>query len=115
MKSDVLLLACVFEKFIKVAVHELDFNPLYCASLPGYTWQCGLKFTGINLQTLQDKDLILTLESNKRGVVSSVMSNRFVKSDDKKRYYIWMQIIYMATQCLNHYLMMKLKLIKMLN
>ena len=51
-KSDVLLLTCVFEKFIKVSVNEFDINPLYCVSLPGYTWQCGLKFTGINLQTL---------------------------------------------------------------
>ena len=39
LKSDVLLLACVFEKFIKVSVNEFDINPLYCVSLPGYTWQ----------------------------------------------------------------------------
>ena len=58
-KSDVLLLACVFEKFIKVSVGEFGINPLYCVSLPGYTWQCGFKYTGINLQTLQDKDMIL--------------------------------------------------------
>ena len=43
LKSDVLLLACVFEKFIKVSVNEFGINPLYCVSLPGYTWQCGLK------------------------------------------------------------------------
>ena len=48
LKSNVLLLACVFEKFIKVSVNESDINPLYCVSLPGYTWQCGLKYTGIN-------------------------------------------------------------------
>ena len=52
--SDVLLLTCVFEKFIKVSVNEFGINPLYCVSLPGYTWQCGLKDTGVNLQTLQD-------------------------------------------------------------
>ena len=63
LKSDVLLLACVFEKFIKVSVNQFDINPLYCVSLPSYTWQCGLKYTGINLQTLQDKDLALTLEN----------------------------------------------------
>ena len=67
LKSDVLLLACVFEKFIKVSVNEFDMNPLYCVSLPGYTWQCGLKYTGIILQTLQDKDLFLLLENNIRG------------------------------------------------
>ena len=63
-------------------------NPLYslyCVSLPGYTWQCGLKNTGINLQTLQDKDLILTLENNLRGGISSVMGDRYVKSDDNKK------------------------------
>ena len=56
LKSDVLLLACVFEKFIKVSVNEFGFNPLHCVNLPGHTWQCGLKFTGIHLQTLRDKD-----------------------------------------------------------
>ena len=56
LKSDVLLLGCVFEKFIKVSFDEFDINPLYCVSLPGYIWQCGLKCTGITLQTLQDKN-----------------------------------------------------------
>ena len=49
LKSDVLLLTCVFEKFKEVSVNEYDINPLYSVSLPGYTWQCGLKYTGINL------------------------------------------------------------------
>ena len=51
----------MFEKIIKVSTNKLDNNALYCASLPGYTCQCGLKYTGLNLQTLQDKDSILTL------------------------------------------------------
>ena len=84
-KSDALLLACVFEKFIKVSFNEYGINPLYCVSLPGYTWQCGLKFTGINLQTLQDKDMILLLENNIRGGISSVMGDRYVISDEKKK------------------------------
>ena len=82
LKSDVLLLACVFEKFIKVSINEFKINPLYCVSLPGYTWQCGLKNTGINLQTLQDKDMILLLENNIRGGISSVMGYRYIKSDE---------------------------------
>ena len=85
LKSDVLLLACVFEKFIKVSISEFKNNPLYCASLPGYTWQCGLKYTEINLQTLQDKDMILLLENNIRGGISSVMGDRYIKSDDNKK------------------------------
>ena len=85
LKSDVFLLACVFEKFIKVSINEFKINPLYCFSLPGYTWQCGLKYTGINLQTLQEKDMILLLENIIRGGLSSVMGDRYVKSDDNKK------------------------------
>ena len=85
LKSDVLLFACVFEKFIKVSVNEFGINPLYCVSLPGYTLLCGLKYTGINLQTLQDKDMIWLFENNIRGGISSVMGNRYMKSDDNKK------------------------------
>ena len=96
-KSDVLLLACVFEKFIKVSVNEFGINPLYFVSLPGYTWQCGLKYTGINLQTLQDKDMILLLENNIHGGISSIMGDRYVKSDEIKTIlFIKTLIIYMV-------------------
>ena len=61
-KSDVILLADVIEKFVKVSFEENGINPLYCESLPGYTYQCALNYTDIKLQTLQDKDLILLIE-----------------------------------------------------
>ena len=85
LKTDVVLLADVFEKFIKVSLNKFKINPFYCVSLPGYTWECGLKYTGINLQTLQDKDMILLLENNIRGGISSVMGDRYVKSDENKK------------------------------
>ena len=84
-KNDVFLLACVFGKFIKVSVNEYGINPLYCVSLPGYTWQCGLKYTEINLQTLQVKDTILILENKIGGSIGSVLSDRYVKSDGYKK------------------------------
>ena len=84
-ESDVILLADVFENFVKVSTEEYKINPLYCVSLPGYTYQCALKYTNIKLQTLQDKDLILLLEKNIRGGISSVMGDRFVKSDENNK------------------------------
>ena len=78
----------MFDKNIKVSNNEFGINPLYCVSLPGYTWQCGLKWTGIKLQTLQDKDLNITLEDNIRGGMGSAMSamgDRNIKSDEKKK------------------------------
>ena len=85
-----------------------------CVSLFGYTWQLGLICTGINLQTLQDKDLILTLEKNIRGGTSSVMGARYVETVDKKNCTL-MLVICMGGLCQNHCLMMKLNLIEMLN
>ena len=85
LKNDVLLLTCVFEKFIKVSFNDLKINPLYCVSLPGYTWLCGLKYTGKKLQTLQDKSMILLLENNTRGGMSSVMGDIYVRSDENKK------------------------------
>ena len=82
---------------VKVSSEEYRINPLYCVSLPGYTYQCALKYTDIKLQTLQDKDLILLIESNIRGGISSVMGHRYVKSDENKK------ILYMdATNLYGH-------------
>ena len=44
-----------------------------------------MKYTDINLQTLQDKDMILLLENNIRGGISSVMGDIYVKSDRNKK------------------------------
>ena len=83
-KSDVLLLACVFEKFIQVSQDKFGISPLNSVSLPGYTWECGLKYTNNRLQTLQEKDMILLMENNIRGDISCVFGDRYVKSDENK-------------------------------
>ena len=85
LKSDVILLADVFEKINKISFEEHGLNPLFCVSLPGYTLRCGMKYTDIKKQTLQDKDSILTIKNNIRGGISSVMGVRYVKSDDNKK------------------------------
>ena len=61
---------------------------MYCESLPGNTWQSGTKNTDIKLQTHQGKDMILLNENNVRGVISSVIGDRYVISDEKKNYYM---------------------------
>ena len=85
LKRDVILLADVFEKFIKISIEEYGINPLYCVSLPGYTWQCGMKYTDIKLQTFQNKDMILLLENNIRGGISSVMGDRYIESGENEK------------------------------
>ena len=95
LKTDVILLADVFEKFIKVSLNEFKFNPLYCLNLPGYTWECSLKYTGIIRQTFKDKDMIywrkiLEVESHllwDKGMLNQMKT---------KRFYLLMRIICMG-------------------
>ena len=55
LKSDVVFIAEVIEKFVKVSIEEYDINLLYCVSLPCYTYQIGMKNTDTKLQTVRKK------------------------------------------------------------
>ena len=85
LKMDVLQLADVFEIFVESSTREYKINPLYSYSLPGYTWKAGLKLTNIKLDFIKDKELLLLLENNIRGGISSVMGDRQVQSDENKQ------------------------------
>ena len=41
LKSDVLALADIFEKSVKISIEKFFINTLYCLSLSGYNWECG--------------------------------------------------------------------------
>ena len=84
-KMDVLQLTDVFENFVESSTREYKINPLYSYSLPGYTWKAGLKLTNIKLDFIKDKELLLLLENNIRGGISSVMGVRHVQSDENKQ------------------------------
>ena len=85
LKSDVILLDDVFEKIVKISIKDFIINHLHCVSVPGDTWQCGLKNTDIKLQTLQDKDLSSLLENNIIGGIRSFMGDTYVKLDENKK------------------------------
>ena len=70
---------------VKVSTEEYGINPLYCITLPAYTYHCALKYTDIKLQALQDKDLILFQEKNISGGLSAVMGDRYVKTDENEK------------------------------
>ena len=64
---------------------EFGINCLCFVSLPSFTMHCALEYTGISLQILQDEELILLLENNIRGGLSSIMGDRYVKSDESEK------------------------------
>ena len=84
-KMDVLQLTDVFENFVEKSTLEYGINPLYSYSLPGYTWKAGLKLTNIKLDFIKDKQLLLLLENNIRGGISSVMGPRYIESNENTK------------------------------
>ena len=70
LKTDVVLLANVFESFRKVCIinYGLDLAHFYTA--PGLAWKACLKKTGINLELLKDPDMLLMFERGIRGGIT---------------------------------------------
>ncbi|XP_070529934.1 uncharacterized protein [Cardiocondyla obscurior] len=59
LKTDVLLLADVFENFRDRCVESYGLDPAHYYTLPGFTWDAMLKHTRINFELLTDIDMPL--------------------------------------------------------
>ena len=81
LKTDVLLLCDVFEKFIDVCLKDYGLDPCHYFSSPGLAGDAILKMTGIKLEKINDIDMYLFLEKGMRGGVSYI-SKRYAKSED---------------------------------
>ena len=62
LKTDVLLLAGVFEKFINTCLKYYTLVPFYYFSSPELSWDAMLKMTEIELELISDIDMYLFAE-----------------------------------------------------
>ena len=62
LKTDVLLLADAFEKFIKTCLNYYRLDPCHYFSSPGLSWDAMLKMAGIKLELISDVDMHLFIE-----------------------------------------------------
>ena len=62
LKADVLLLADVFEKFIKTCLDYYGLDPCHYFSSPGLSWDALLKRTGVKLDLVSDIDMHLFIK-----------------------------------------------------
>lgn len=71
LKTDVLLLADVFENFRAIAfeVHKLD--PAHYVSVPSFSWDAMLKKTKVRLELLTDVDQLMFVEKGNGGIFLS--------------------------------------------
>ena len=67
LKTAVLLLANVFEKFIKTCLDYYRLDPCHYFSAPGLSWDAMLRMTGIELELYSDTYMHLFIEKGIKG------------------------------------------------
>ena len=108
LKTDALLLADVFEKFINTCLDCYGLDPCHYFSSPGLSWDAMLKITRIELDVISDIDMHLFKEKGMRGGISYILKRHskqiistwsvMIKVKKVNTLLILMQIIYMVGQ-----------------
>ena len=81
LKSDILLLADVFEEFRSVCLENYQLDPAWYYTSPGLAWDAALKKTRVRLELLTDPDMLLMFEEGIRGGFSMI-TKRYGKANN---------------------------------
>ena len=82
LRTDVLILADVFENFRKTCMEYYNLDPVHYFSSPGFSWDAMLKKTGVNLELIIDIDIYLMVEKGLLGGIRYI-ANRYSKPNNK--------------------------------
>ena len=82
LKSDVLLLADVFENFRSTCLKHYKLDPAHYYTSPGLAWDACLKTTGQHLELLHDYDMLMMFERGIRGGITYI-SKRYSEANNK--------------------------------
>ena len=80
-KSDVLILADIFENFRNVCASNYDLDPAWYYTSPGLAWDAMLKATEVTLQLLIDPNMLLLVGKSIRGGISTI-SHRYGEANN---------------------------------
>ena len=82
LKTNVTLLADVFEAFRKPCLRDYGLDPCWYLTAPAFAWDSMLKMTRVKLELLKDSDMHQFFEKQIRGGVSTAF-HRFAKENNK--------------------------------
>ena len=72
LKTDVLLLADVFENFRNVCLTTYELDPTHYYTAPGLSWDAMLRYTKVKLELINDIDMYQMVEKGIRGGISVI-------------------------------------------
>ncbi|GET55718.1 uncharacterized protein LOC110249295 [Rhizophagus irregularis DAOM 181602=DAOM 197198] len=81
LKTDVLLLADIFQNFREMALKKYGLDPLWYYSTPGFAWDALFLMTGQRLDLITDQDMYMMVEQGLRGGISMV-SKRYARANN---------------------------------
>ena len=81
LRTDVLLLADVFESFRSTCLEYYRLDPCHYFSAPGLSWDALLRMTKINLDLISDLDQQLFIEKGMRGGISTITHRHAVANN----------------------------------
>ena len=82
LKTDVLILADIFEKFRSVCLNVYKLDPSHFFSAPNLSWEAMLISTNVKLGLLEDIDMLLFFERAIRGGINGVGELRHFKANN---------------------------------
>ena len=81
LKTDLCHLADVFQKFSNFTYQTYELDCRHSFTLPGYSWECMLKMTKIELELISDSDIYLFLMDTIRSGMT-VCNKKYVEADN---------------------------------
>ena len=82
LKSDVLLLADVFQNFREICLNIYGLDPAHYVSSPGLSWDAMQKMTGVKLDLISDVDMQNFIEKGMREGISTI-THRYAVANNK--------------------------------
>ena len=87
MENDIFILGYCFNYcfnlFFKSNMKTYKLNPLHYISLPGYSFDCFLKLSNVELDTIQDEQILKDFISAMRGCICGVMGDRYTRNQSQ--------------------------------
>ena len=82
LKSDVLLVADIFENFREICLDIYGLDPAHYVSSPCLSWDAMQKMTGVSLDLISDVDMQNFIEKGMRGDISTI-THRYALANNK--------------------------------